>query len=383
MSKEKSWYRIANKADRSAEIHIFEQIGEDFWTGDGMTAKKFLSELKGLDVDAIELHINSPGGSVFDGQAIYSMLKNHKARVDVHIDGLAASIASVIAMAGDTVTIPRNALMMIHDPSGFAMGTAEDMRKVATALDKVKTGIIAAYQDKTGMAEDALAELMSAETWMTGDEAVAMGFADATGPAVQMQASAGFGLLERFHNLPRGLFNGTSPAPHKHAAKGDNSMAENKTDAPVITLDLIRAEHPAIVQAIAAEAADKARKEGADAERLRIKAVHEQRLPGHEALIDSMMWDGATSGPEAAVKVLASEKAQRGTRLADMTADGALNVPPAAPAAPAPAPTGTVEERCKAAWDKDASLASEFSDLTAFVAYTRAIEDGHAKILNK
>lgn len=383
MGKEKSWYQITNKADRSAEIHIFEQIGEDFWTGDGMTAKRFLSELKGLDVDAIELHINSPGGSVFDGQAIYSMLKNHKARVDVHIDGLAASIASVIAMAGDTVTIPRNALMMIHDPSGFAMGTAEDMRKVATALDKVKTGIIAAYQDKTGKDEAELAELMSAETWMTGDEAVAMGFADATGPAVQMQASAGFGLLNQFRNIPRGLLVGESPAPHQPSDQGGKPMAE-KNEAPAITLELIRAEHPAIVQAIADDAAAKAKKEGADAERSRIQAVHEQLFPGHEALINSLMWDGVTSGQEAAVKVLAAEKVQRGATLANMQADGDLSVPAVpAPAAAQPAPTGTVEERCQAAWDKDASLRGEFSDLTAFVAYTKAIEAGHAKILNK
>jgi ATP-dependent protease ClpP protease subunit len=337
-----------------------------------MTAKRFLSELKGLDVDAIELHINSPGGSVFDGQAIYSMLKNHKARVDVHIDGLAASIASVIAMAGDTITIPRNALMMIHDPSGFAMGTAEDMRKVATALDKVKGGIIAAYQDRTGKDEAELAELMSAETWMTGDEAVAMGFADATGPAVQMQASAGFGLLGQFKNLPRGLFNGVSPAPHQPSVGGTKTMADVKQDAPVITLESFRAEHPAIVQAIAAEAADKARKEGADLERERIKSVRDQLVSGHEALIDSLMWDGITTGPEAAVKVISAVKAEQKTTLANMLADGNLNVPAAA-AGNAPANSGTPEDKAKAKWDKDAAIRAEFNgNYNTFLAWFKA-----------
>lgn len=200
------WYRIEAKAgERRAEICILEQIGENFWTGEGMTAKKFSKELQALDVDTIDLHINSPGGSVFDGQTIYTQLRNHRALVNVHIDGLAASIASVIAMAGDTVIMPRNALMMIHDPTGYAMGTAEDMRKTAGALDKVKGTIIAAYQDKTGLPDDQLAEMMSDETWMTAAEAVELGFADKIIAPVNMIACASFGLLANFQKIPNQL----------------------------------------------------------------------------------------------------------------------------------------------------------------------------------
>lgn len=373
-TRNNDWYRIeALAGGRSAEIHIMEQIGEDFWTGEGMTAKKFAEELRGLDVDVINLHINSPGGSVFDGQTIYSQLRNHKALVNVHIDGLAASIASVIAMAGDTVTMPRNAMMMIHDPSGYARGTAEDMRKTASALDKVKQTIIAAYQDKTGLEDVRLAELMSDETWMTADEAVELGFADQVSAPVDMQASAGFSLLERFENIPRGLFVNISPAPHKPTAKEESLMAGKENGVPEITLDLIRASHPAIITAIVDEAtaqlkADNdaamgaARKEAADAERERIKSVRSQSLPGHEALIETLMFDGVTTGEQAAVKVLQAENATRQNTLRNMQQDGELNVPAAGEPPVQPKTAGSVEDRARAEWDKDAGLQSEFNN---------------------
>ncbi|MCK5219101.1 Clp protease ClpP, partial [bacterium] len=123
------------KAEKKVEILIYDQIGED-WFGDGVQAKKFAEELRDLgDIETIELRINSPGGSVWDGNAIYNTLRGHKATVNVTIDGLAASIASVIAMSGDTITMPENALMMIHNPATIAFGEAEEMRKAANMLD--------------------------------------------------------------------------------------------------------------------------------------------------------------------------------------------------------------------------------------------------------
>ena len=368
-----SWYSIEALADdRRAEIHIMEQIGEDFWTGEGMTAKKFVQEVKGLDVDVIDLHINSPGGSVFDGQAIYNLLRSHRATVHVYIDGLAASIASVIAMAGDTVTMPRNAMMMIHDPSGYARGTSKDMRKTAEALDKVKKTIVAAYRDKTSLADETLAEMMSEETWMTAEEAMDLGFADRMAEPVDISACADFGMLDRYENVPLGLLlSNHSPARHKTKEMGGHAMAD-KRETPEITLDLIRAEHPAIVEAIALEAEAKAqagheavlakaKAEAAQAERERIKNVREQLIPGHEALIEALMFDGATTGPEAAVKVLQAERELRRGRIDDMRADGKLEVP-AALAGDAAPKTGSVEDRAKAAWDKDDKVQAEFNN---------------------
>jgi HK97 family phage major capsid protein len=179
----------AKEKDDEAEILIYESIGEG-WFEDGIGAKEFAKELKALgDIKNLTVRINSPGGSVFEGQAIYSQLQSHEAQITVHIDGIAASIASVIAMAGDLIIMPKNATMMIHDPMGMAMGNAEDMRKMAEALDIIKLGIIAAYRDKTGMEDKEISKLMSEETWMTADDAVSKGFADEIDEPVKAAAS--------------------------------------------------------------------------------------------------------------------------------------------------------------------------------------------------
>src|SRR5574340_334392 len=123
------WFEIKNKAEK-AEVWIYEMIGKDFWTGEGLTAKDFQKELSEIKASQIDLHINSPGGDVFDGVTIHNLLKQHPAKVTTYIDGLAASIASVIALAGDKVIMAENALYMMHNPTGMGMGTAEEMRSM-------------------------------------------------------------------------------------------------------------------------------------------------------------------------------------------------------------------------------------------------------------
>lgn len=204
MSKEqwKRYFTMKAKAEETAEVLIYESIGESFFS-EGIGAKQFAKELKALgSVKQLDIRINSPGGSVFEGQAIYSQLKSHKAAKTVYIDGLAASIASVIAMAGDTIVMPRNATMMIHDPWTMAVGTAEDMRKTAEALDTVKSGILAAYRDKSGLDDGTISELMSEETWMDADEAAEWGFVDQVEEPVQIAAHFD---LARFRNVPETL----------------------------------------------------------------------------------------------------------------------------------------------------------------------------------
>ena len=162
----KKWFDIINKADKT-EIWIYEQIGEDFWSGDGTTAKSFQKELSGIKAKQIDLHVNSPGGDVFDGLTIYNLIKQHPANVTTYIDGLAASIASVIALAGDKIIMAENALFMVHNPYGHTMGSADEMRKMADVLDKVKDSIALAYTNKTGKTEDEINELMNSETWVS------------------------------------------------------------------------------------------------------------------------------------------------------------------------------------------------------------------------
>lgn len=182
----RTWFKITNSVDApTAEVSIHDEIGA--W---GITAKDFLAELKNIPAGRpLTLSLHSPGGEVFDGLAIYHALKA-RGNVNVRIEGLAASMASVIAMAGTRIEMPRNAFMMIHNPSGFAVGDSADMRQLADLLDKLKGSLIAAYRDRTKKSDEDLAAMMDAETWLTGEEAVEHGFADATTDAVALSASA-------------------------------------------------------------------------------------------------------------------------------------------------------------------------------------------------
>lgn len=178
------------KADAgTAEILVYEEIGEG-WFG-GLGAKAFAEELTALGpLSTINLRINSPGGDVFEGVAIYNTLANHPAKVNVFIDGLAASIASVVAMAGDTIAIAENAMMMIHNPWALAMGESKDMVKMAELLDKIKETMVGTYAQRTGQDAKAVSDIMDAETWLTGQEAVDQGFADSVIPVKQQEKKA-------------------------------------------------------------------------------------------------------------------------------------------------------------------------------------------------
>ena len=183
----KTWFTIRNaaSAEAPAEISIHDEIGA--W---GVSAKDFLAQLRSIAAATpITLSIHSPGGEVFDGLAIYHALKA-RGNVTVRIEGLAASMASVIAMAGTRIEMPRNAFMMIHNPSGFAVGDSADMRQLADLLDKIKGSLLAAYRERTKKSDEDLTAMMDAETWLTGEEAVEHGFADATSDEVALSASA-------------------------------------------------------------------------------------------------------------------------------------------------------------------------------------------------
>lgn len=203
-----SWFRMKAKAGtKSADIYIYDEIGS--W---GITAKQFSKELLALGaLRDIHLHIHSPGGDVFDGIAIYNQLKGHDAKITVYIDGLAASMASVIAMAGDTVVMPENAMMMIHKPWGGAAGNANEIRDYADLLDKVKNVLIPAYVAKTGKPAEEIAAMLESETWMNGDECLSLGFADQVTDPVQAMACITSKRTEDFIAMPQDLKNRISP----------------------------------------------------------------------------------------------------------------------------------------------------------------------------
>jgi len=194
---------VRNAAKKSAEMYIYDDIG-DSWFG-GLTAKQFKDELKDLgDVEKIALHINSYGGNVFDGVAIYNLLVNHKATVEVLIDGIAASIASVIAMAGNTIKMAENGMLMIHEAWGMAVGNADEMRRTADSLEKINETIRVTYAKRTGIDDGDLVDMMAAETWMTAQKAKEKGFIDDMQPALEMAAHYDAGKY-RFKNVPDDL----------------------------------------------------------------------------------------------------------------------------------------------------------------------------------
>jgi ATP-dependent Clp protease protease subunit len=206
---EKVNIRFLNRGPKVGEIWLYDQVGEG-WFG-GMSAKSFAEGLRALGkVDTINLRINSPGGSVFDGMAIYNSLKAHPARIEVDVDGVAASIASVIAMAGDDIRMAGNSMMMIHNPMGGVMGGADEMRKTADLLDQIKGLIVDTYASRTGQPAADLVGWMDAETWMTAADAKSNGFADSVTEEQKIAACYGFD-LSVFKHAPKSLKNEGRP----------------------------------------------------------------------------------------------------------------------------------------------------------------------------
>jgi len=232
----KKWFEIIDKAER-AEVWIYEEIGEDFWSGGGITAKGFQKELSDIKASQIDLHINSPGGLVFDGITIFNLLKQHPANVTTYIDGLAASIASVIALAGDRVIMAENALFMIHKASGMVYGNSDDMRDFAEKLDKVNSSIATTYISKTKKDEKEIDNLMSAETWLTADEALEMGFVDEVAGEIDMAACAKFiPIMAKagFKHIPKDIADKKSVPTAREAEKALRDVGFNQKQAKAI-----------------------------------------------------------------------------------------------------------------------------------------------------
>ena len=178
-----SMYDIRNESPDAIDVYIYSDVENAWWGGeDSMGADKFRQELeKNKNASQINLYINSMGGSVSEGVAIYNQIKRHKAHVTAYIDGFACSIASVIPMAADEIIMGKNAMFMIHNPCTIEMGNAKKLRKAAEDLDKIRDGcIIPAYKERCGdkISDEKLLELLDSESLITSDEALEYGFCD-------------------------------------------------------------------------------------------------------------------------------------------------------------------------------------------------------------
>lgn len=197
MSKEwqKQMQKIMNQkgsikletSGEEAKLYIYGIIGS--WIDDNED-RDIERKLRRINADKIHVHINSPGGSAFDGIAIMNMLKNHSAEIIVHVDGYAASAASVIAMAGDKIIMPKNTMMMIHRASTIAIGTATDFEKLASDLKKIDSALSESYKDRFIGEDEELYELLDEETWLTAQEAKDLGLADVVGEEVDIVSSS-------------------------------------------------------------------------------------------------------------------------------------------------------------------------------------------------
>ena len=221
------WFRFENKSSDETDIYIYDEIS--WW---GTSADTFIRDLRDIKAGTINLHLNSPGGDVFDGLAIRTALRQHPATVNVSVDGIAASIASVIATAGDKVTMATGSMMMVHDPWALVVGNAADMRQTADALDKMAESIATTYVEKAGGKPEDWRAAMAAETWYTADEAVAAGLADSVASTAAVKNEFDLSIFRNYR--PRG----TSDVRDSHESAAVSNVG---TSPEPVTASVVRA----------------------------------------------------------------------------------------------------------------------------------------------
>lgn len=332
VTQNKFWDFVPGTATKPPELLLYGTISsQQSWWEDRVTPAQFNRELAtlGEDVPEIVVRINSPGGDVFAANAIYTRLKDHDAKITVKVDGWAASAATIIAMAGDTIKIPKNGVFMIHDPAMTVWDTfrAEDFEKMAQELKVIKQSIINAYSVKTGKTADEISGFMSDETWWTGDEAVENGFCDEVmfEEAQTVVENASRIIVNSvpiniggFRTVPKALLNSPAAAgslqngaqPENKPKKEEKGMEPKDT---ITTIEALKAAYPDLTAAIE----DNARKE----ERSRIKALEDAAVGGFESIVHDAKFVNPISAGDMALKIVMEQKKQGGTYLANREED--------------------------------------------------------------
>lgn len=227
-----AWYRIEARTEGVADVYIFDEIGESFWGG-GVTSSAFQDQIRGITAPQINVHINSVGGNFFDGVAIMNSLRDHDSRVVVHVDGLAASAASVIAMAGDEIVMNLGSQMMIHEAHGGAHGPADTMLEMVAALNSSSESMAQIYADRAGGTPAEWRAAMKAETWYTAQEAVDAGLADRVDKSVKAEDITAKFDLSIFAHAGRGAAPKPYMPPRPQASVSAAEAARRIHNAPV------------------------------------------------------------------------------------------------------------------------------------------------------
>jgi ATP-dependent Clp protease protease subunit len=276
----------------TAIMRIYEEIGEDFWTGGGITVKNFSDELKGLgDIKRLNIHINCLGGDAFTAQAIHSIVKDHPAAKTAYVDGVCASAATLIACAADEVIARHNTNYMIHKPWAITMGNEEAHIKAAEDLGKITVPIVSVYKEqvKDKISDEKIMELMSGETWMTADEALDYGFVDQIRGGIKAIAKVSATQIMcsgRVMNLSRYRYRNTPKFPYAQSPPKDQSPQTKKEakEPMTITKEQLRTDHPEVFAAVQAEARE--------TERNRLNALDAMTVPGIESIVAAAKADG-------------------------------------------------------------------------------------------
>lgn len=298
-------WKITNKTEQEAEILLYDIIGssED---GHG-SAKKIITQIQALgEIAKINLRINSVGGDVFEAQAVYSYLKSHNAKIEVRIDGIAASAASLIAMAGDVITMPENALMMIHNPAGGCYGEAAEMLKLAEILDKIRETLASVYVARTGLDREKILAMMDSETWLTAQEAQELGFCDKVEKAAKIAAVAmNEGVIVR-NILGAARLDNDFCAELKNKAKfticeyTQNTKGESE----------MKIENTKELEANYSELVSKIRDEATLAERERLKLLDSLNSEGCEEIITKAKYEEPKDARDVAMEILTAKRNQ-------------------------------------------------------------------------
>ena len=202
----KQFWNFKAAAPKKAELYLYGEIGDASIWGDEVTPAAFQRDLAALgQIEQLDVFINSPGGSVFAGFTIYNILKRNEANITVHVDGIAASAASIVAMSGDRIIMPQNSTMMVHEAWGVGVGNKASLRELADMLDRVDGQLAGIYAARTGKDIDVISKWMQEEHWMSGDEALADGFCDEVEPNKAIAACLTPEFFAKYKHPPEAL----------------------------------------------------------------------------------------------------------------------------------------------------------------------------------
>lgn len=390
----------------NGDLVLYGFVGMPSWLDDsGFTSREVIEALAEFDGD-VTVRINSPGGIATEGSAIYAALAAHDGVVTAVVEGVAASAASIIAMAGDEIVMAGGALMMIHDPSGITFGTAEDHRATAATLDVLAGAMARIYAKRAGITAAVARQIMQVETWFDGPEAVKQGFATRAETETDATATVPVFDYRSFKHAPAPLVArvdgwrsegkrlaavGKFTASAEPAAPRLPIVSPQSTEAGMpaielkdLTLATLREQRADLVNELLASADVKAMlASAAKHERERITGIQSAMFPGQEALAAQLIADGSTSVGDAALAFNKAERAKGGQQLAAIEAMDKQVQVPAAPTVQQPGgqATAATPDEWKAEYQKSAELKAEFGSEAAYVAYQEGVASGRIRIL--